>query len=128
MFRGLFVNCELLFVGDSGNTEASRPSKRDGAELGLYYLGSKNLSGEVEISYTRFKFRDRDPTGNNIPGSIPLVISGGLTGNTDNGWLATARLRYFGKSPLIENKSVKSDGALLVNLHAGREWGQGALN
>lgn len=120
----LRLDSELLFVGDAGNTEASRPSKRDGVELGLYYFGSKNLSGEVEISYTRSKFRDNDPAGDTIPGSIPLVISSGITANTDNGWLATARLRYFGKYPLIEDESVKSDGSLLVNLRGGREWGR----
>ena len=120
----LRLDSELLFVGDAGNTEASRPSKRDGVELGLYYFGSEYLSGEVEVSYTRSMFRDHDPVGDNIPGSIPLVISGGVTASNDKGWLATARVRYFGKYPLIEDKSVKSDGSLLVNLRAGREWGR----
>ena len=120
----LRLDSELLFVGDAGNTEASRPSKRDGVELGLYYFGSEYLSGEVEVSYTRSRFRDHDPVGDNIPGSIPLVISGGVTASNDKGWLATARVRYFGKYPLIEDKSVKSDGSLLVNLRAGREWGR----
>ena len=120
----LRLDSELLFVGDAGNTEASRPSERDGVELGLYYFGSEYLSGEVEVSYTRSRFRDHDPVGDNIPGSIPLVISGGVTASNDRGWLATARVRYFGKYPLIEDKSVKSDGSLLVNLRAGREWGR----
>ncbi len=120
----LRLDSELLFVGDAGNIEASRPSKRDGVELGLYYFGSKNLSAEVEASYTRAKFRDKDPTGNKIPGSIPLVVSGGIKANTDSGWLATARLRYFGKYPLIEDKSVESDGSFLVNFRGGREWGR----
>jgi len=120
----LRLDSELLFVGDAGNTEASRPSKRDGAELGVYYVANRNLSGELELSYTRSRFRDRDPAGDQIPGSIPLVISGGVTANTDNGWLATARVRYFGKYPLIEDNSVKSDGSLLVNLRGGREWGR----
>jgi hypothetical protein len=120
----LRLDSELLFVGDAGNTEASRPSKRGGVELGLYYFGSKNVSADLEASFTRSKFRDEDATGNNIPGSIPLVISGGITARTDSGWLATARLRYFGKYPLIEDKSVKSDGSFLVNLRGGREWGR----
>ncbi|MDQ3077728.1 MAG: TonB-dependent receptor [Pseudomonadota bacterium] len=120
----LRLDSELLFVGDAGNTEASRPSKRDGVELGLYYFGGKTLSGEIELSYTRSKFRDADPAGNSVPGSIPLVLSGGVTAQSDKGWLATARVRYFGKYPLIEDDRVKSDGSLLVNLRAGREWGR----
>ena len=120
----LRLDSELLFVGDAGNTEASRPSKREGVEAGLYYFGSRNLTGEVEVSYTRSRFRDADPTGRRIPGSIPLVVSGGATYKTDSGWLASGRLRYFGKYPLIEDNSVKSEGSLLVNLRAGREWGR----
>ena len=120
----LRLDSELLFVGDAGNTEASRPSKRDGVEAGLYYFASKNFSGELEMSYTRSKFRDSDPAGDHVPGSIPLVISGGVTAKSDSGWLGTARLRYFGKYPLIEDKSVNSAGSLLVNLRAGREWGR----
>jgi hypothetical protein len=120
----LRLDSELLFVGDAGNTEASRPSRRDGVELGLYYFANKHLSGEVELSYTESRFRDRDPAGDAIPGSIPLVLSGGVTATTDNGWLGSARLRYFGTYPLIEDRSVRSDGSLLVNLRGGREWGR----
>ncbi len=120
----LRLESELLFVGDAGTTESSRPSSRQGVELGLYYFGSKNLSGELELSYTNSKFRDDAPAGREIPGSIPLVVSGGVSARTDSGWLATARVRYFGRYPLIEDKSVQSDGSLLVNLRAGREWGQ----
>ncbi len=120
----LRLESELLFVGDAGNTEASRPSRRKGVEAGLYYFGSRNLSGEVEVSYTNSRFRDADSAGDRIPGSIPLVVSGGLTFKVDSGWLASGRLRYFGKYPLIEDDSVKSDGSLFVNLRAGREWGR----
>lgn len=120
----LRLDSELLFVGDAGTTESSRPSSRQGLELGLYYFGSKNLSGELEVSYTNSKFRDNEPAGSEIPGSIPLVVSGGVTAGTESGWLATARVRYFGRYPLIEDKSVQSDGSLLVNLRAGREWGR----
>ena len=52
------------------------------------------------------------------------MVSGGFTANSDNGWLATARVRYFGKYPLTEDRSVKSAGSLLVNLRVGREWGR----
>ena len=118
----LRLESELLFVGDAGNTEASRPSSRKGLELGLYYFAGSRLSGELEVSYTQARFRDVDPAGNAIPGAIPLVVSAGVTANSGTGWLGTARLRYFGKYPLIEDGSVRSDGSLLVNLRAGREW------
>ena len=118
----LSLDSELLFVGDAGNTEASRPSRRDGVELGLYWFASDRLNAELEVSYTDAYFTDDDPAGDRIPGSLPLVISGGVSAQNDEGWLATARLRYFAPYPLIEDDSVESDGATVVNLRVGKSW------
>lgn len=119
----LRLESELLFVGDAGNTEASRPSRRTGVEATLYYFRGRHLSAELEASYTNSRFRDEDAAGPDIPGSIPLVISGGLTVGSNAGWTATGRLRYFGGYPLVEDGSVRSAGSLLVNLRVGRERG-----
>ena len=118
----LRLKSELLFVGDAGNTEPSRASRRHGGEFGLYYFGGNGLGGEVEVSYADAKYRGGDPAGNAIPGSVPLVVSAGLSATAASGWLASARLRYFGRYPLVEDGRVRSDGSLLVNLRAGREW------
>lgn len=118
----LSLDSELLFVGDAGNTEASRPSRRDGLELGLYYFASDNLSADVEVSYAESEFRDDDPAGAEIPGSIPLVISAGVSWRADSGWLASATVRRYGSYPLIEDDSVRSEGSTLMNLRTGREW------
>jgi len=118
----LKLDSELLFVGDAGNTEASRPSRRDGAELGIYWFPNQRYSANFEASYTRSRFEDDDPAGDEIPGSIPLVISSGITAHYDHGWLASAQLKHFGKYPLIEDNSVESAGSIIVNLRLGREW------
>ena len=118
----LRLDSELLFVGDAGTTEASRPSQRDGVELGLYWFGGQNLTADLELSYTDARFRDRDPAGREIPGAIPLVASAGVVAKSGNGWLASARVRHFGRYPLIEDDSVESGGSTLVNLRFGREW------
>ncbi len=118
----LRLDSELLFVGDAGTTEPSRPSKRDGIEAGVYWFGSDTYTANMEASYTRSSFRDDDPAGNSIPGSIPLVVSAGITGNYARGWMASAQLKHFGKYPLIEDRSVESDGSTIVNLRVGRQW------
>jgi outer membrane receptor protein involved in Fe transport len=118
----LDLDSELLFVGDAGNTEASRPSRRDGVELGLYWFGSRWFEGNLEASYTNARFTDADPAGREIPGSIPLVVSAGVTGRLGNGWSGTLQLRHFGRYPLVEDNSVKSDGSTMVNLRAGKTW------
>lgn len=118
----LRLDSELLFVGDAGTTEASRPSRRDGVEFGLYWFGSESFRADLEVAYTDAKFRDRDPAGNEIPGAIPLVVSAGFVARSDRGWLASARLRHFGAYPLIEDGSVESEGSTLLNLRIGRQW------
>lgn len=124
----LDLDSELLFVGDAGNTEATRPSERRGVEVGLYWFGSERFSADIEASYTASKFADRDPSGREVPGAIPLVVSAGLTSYFDGNWFASARLRYFGAYPLIEDASVESGGSTLLNLRVGREWTKWSLS
>jgi hypothetical protein len=118
----LDLGSELVFVGDAGGTEASRPSRRQGIELGIYLLDDGRLSGELELSYTRSRFQGRNEAGQHIPGSIPLIVSGGLNWKPWDGWSVAPRIRYVGRYPLIENDSVRARSSVLLNLRAGREW------
>lgn len=117
----LELDSELLFVGDAGNTEASRPSERRGAELGVYWFHSERLNTELELAYTDASFGDRDAAGSEIPGAIPFVASAAVNYRGDEGWFASAHLRHFGPYPLIEDGSVESGGSTLVNLRVGRD-------
>ena len=118
----LALDSELLFVGDAGNTEPSRPSRRNGIEGGHYWYPNERYSAHLEASYTRSRFSDSDPAGSKVPGSIPLVVGTGVTARYDNGWQASAQLQHFGRYPLIEDASVESRGSTLLNLRVGREW------
>ena len=120
----LSLDSELLFVGDAGNTEASRPSHREGVEVGLYWYPSDRITAELETSFTRSNFRDSDPVGDHIPGAIPFVASATVQADLDDGWYATARLRHFGPYPLIEDNSVKSNGSTVLNFRLGKRWQQ----
>ena len=118
----LSLQSELLFTGDGGTTEPSRPTKRDGAEFALSWFQNKNLTADFEASYSKAKFTDFNPVGSQVPGSIPLVLSADVVAKSDSGWLASARLRHFGRYPLIKDDSVRAKGSTLVNLRVGREW------
>ena len=124
----LNIDSELLFVGDVGNTEASRPSKRQGAELGIYWFPSEIWNVEFEASYTDSQFNAADAIGAKIPGSIPLIVSAGLNAEFDNGYSLGARVRHFGRYPLIEDNSVKSNGSTLLNLRFAKRWQQLSLS
>ena len=78
----LFVldfDSELLFVGDAGTTEPSRPSRRVGVEWTNQYKVLPWMTLDLDFAYTRARFTDFDPAGNRIPGAPALVASGGVT-------------------------------------------------
>jgi len=116
----LEVDSELLFIGDGGATEASRPSRRRGVELGLYARPTDWMIVDADLAWSEPRFRDDDPAGDRIPGAVERVASLGVTFDLAGGWFGGARLRYLGPSALIEDDSVRAPGSTLVNLEAGR--------
>lgn len=118
----LHLDSELLFVGDAGTTEASRPSERRGAELGLYWFPGPRVSTSLELSWTHAHFSDDDPAGDRIPGAVPFVANLGLHVEPAPAWSLDARLRHTGRYPLVEDGSMRSAGATVLNLALGRQW------
>jgi hypothetical protein len=123
----LKLDSELLFVGDAGNTEASRPSERRGVELGWSVFAGERSQLALEASYTHARFGDRDPAGRHIPGAVPLVLSAEWTADWGDGWYSSLRARHLSRYPLIEDDSVSSDGSTLVNAAIGKRWDRWSL-
>lgn len=121
----LDFDSELLFVGDAGTTEPSRPSRRVGVEWTNQYKVLPWMMLDFDFAYTRARFTDFDPVGNRIPGAPALVASGGVTFGGDTGWFGALRARYFGPRPLIEDDSVRSQPSLIFNARAGYKFDNG---
>lgn len=124
----LFVldfDSELLFVGDAGTTEPSRPSRRVGVEWTNQYKPKPWLTFDLDVAYTRARFTDFDPAGDRIPGAPAWVASGGVTFGAETGWFGALRARYFGPRPLIEDDSVRSLQSLIFNARAGYKFDNG---
>ena len=117
----LELDSELLFVGDAGNTEASRGSDRNGIEATVYYRFNDIWAADFEFAWSDAEFSQNSIDGNQIPGSINTVIQAGINYENPNGWFSQLRLRHFGERPLIEDNSVKSDSSTVINLRAGYE-------
>jgi outer membrane receptor protein involved in Fe transport len=116
---------ELLFVGDAGTTEASRPSRRTGVEWITTYKPARWLGFELDVAATRARFTDVDPAGNRVPGAPNVVTSLGVTVGEDLGWFGAVKMRYFGPRPLIENNSARSSSTTLVNARLGYRFDNG---
>ncbi len=122
----LDVDSELLFVGDAGTTEPSRPSKRYGIEWYGYYTPRPWLALDLLAAYTKARFTDDDPVGDRIPGAIQTALAGGITLFPLNGWFGSLRFRYFGARPLVEDNSVRSASSSMWNLRAGYQFAKRA--
>ena len=126
----LDFNSEILFVGDAGTTEASRPSRRIGAEYTLRSKLTPWLWLDLDAAYTRARFLEDDPAapGRYIPGATEGVVSAAL--NFDNvwgGWFGGVRWRYFGPRPLIEDNSVRSKQSAPVSARLGYKFADGLI-
>ena len=113
---------ELLFVGDAGTTEASRPSRRYGVEWTNLYVPTDWLAIDVDLAVSHARFRDSDVAGNYIPGAVSSTANLGVTIDQLGPWFGALRFRYFGPRPLIEDNSVRSSGSALTNLRLGYKF------
>jgi hydrogenase/urease accessory protein HupE len=115
----LNLDSELVFSGDGGTTEPSRPSRRYGVEFANYYTPAPWITLDLDVSLSKGEFRDRDAAGSRIPESIQSVIAAGVTARDAGGAFGSLRLRYFGPRPLIEDNSIRSGATVLLNGQVG---------
>ena len=115
----LDLDSELVFVGDAGGTEASRPSRRMGIELQSFFRVFPWLTLDADIAFSRGRFTDRDPAGDHIPGAIEKAVAAGISIAGLRHAFGSLRLRYFGARPLLEDDSIRSASSTLVNMLVG---------
>jgi outer membrane receptor protein involved in Fe transport len=136
---------EILFSGDAGDTQASRPSRRYGLEWTNDYRPLSWLSLEGDIAVTHARFRGDDPDraalyaslagfpaaqignapGNYIPGAPNMIASAGIRLGERTGWFAGLRYRYFGPRPLTEDNAFVSPATGLLNGQLGYRFDNG---
>jgi outer membrane receptor protein involved in Fe transport len=105
---------ELLFVGDAGETQPSRASRRHGIEWNNHYVAAPWLLFDLDLAASRSRYTQNDPAGNHIPGAIDKIASFGVTVTDRGPWSGALQLRYFGPRPLIEDNSVRSASTTLA--------------
>ena len=121
----LKLDSEILFVGDAGTTESSRPSRRVGFEWTNDYRVNPWLAFDLDLVWSKARFTDNDPAGDHIPGAPAWVSSVGVELGELLGWFAESRYRFFGERPLIEDDSVKSRSTGLLSARLGYRFEDG---
>jgi outer membrane receptor protein involved in Fe transport len=136
---------EILFVGDAGDTEASRPSRRVGVEWTNDYRPLSWLSLEGDLAVTRARFRGDNAgqaaayeelagypqsqtgnaPGNLIPDAPNMIATAGIRLGHATGWFGALRYRYFGPRPLTEDGAFVSPATGLLNGQLGYRFANG---
>lgn len=116
----LDFDSELLFAGDAGSTaDTGRASRRVGFEFSNYYKPTDWLTIDADLAYARARYRDSNPVGNRIPGSIEGVASLAMSIEHLGPYYGGLQLRYFGPRPLLEDNSVRSKSTATLNGRIG---------
>ena len=115
----LDIASELVFVGDAGETEPSRASRRTGIEWNNHYIAAPWLLFDLDLAASRARYTQHDVVGDYIPGSLDKVASFGVTVTDIGRWYGGLELRYFGPRPLIEDNSVRSASTTLAYARLG---------
>lgn len=116
----LDFDSELLFQGDAGTTQdTGRPSRRVGFEFSNYYRPTNWLTVDADLAFARARYRNFDPIGDRIPGSIEGVASLNLAVDNLGPYFGGLQLRYFGPRPLKEDNSSRSAKTATLNARIG---------
>ena len=115
----LGFDSELVFVGDSGIAEASRPSRRYGVEWTNYLKLKPWLTVDLDMSFSHAEFTGNSPDGNYIPGALDRVVAGTITVTPAKRVFGSVRMRHFGPRPLIEDGSFYSRSTTIWNGELG---------
>ncbi|WP_370530721.1 TonB-dependent receptor [Methylophilus aquaticus] len=120
----LDIDSELVFVGDAGETEPSRASRRTGIEWNNHYVVNDWLLLDMDLALSKARFTKEDPAepGRYIPGSINKVASLGATVTNWGNWFGSMQLRYFGPRALVADNSVRSNATLLTYARLGYRY------
>jgi hypothetical protein len=118
----LGFDSELVYVGDSGSTEAGPGSRRIGIEINNYAHPHPWITVDGDLSFSKARYIDVPSGQNLVPGSLNRVFSAGFSAEPPEkavGPMGSIRLRHFGPRPLLEDGSVKSKSTSLFNAEVG---------
>jgi hypothetical protein len=115
----LDIASELVFGGDTGDTEPSRPSHRHGIEWSNHYIAAPWLLFDLDLATSHARYTVDDPVGNLVPEALEKMASFAVTVKDRGPWSAGFNLRYFGPRPLIEDGSERSASTTLASMRVG---------
>ncbi len=115
----LFMEEELVFIGDEGTTEVSGETLRIGVDIEVRAQLTKWLWADADLNISKGKYINEPEGSNNIPLAPGITSTGGLTAMHPSGFEGSLRYRYIGSRPANETNTVTALGYTLVNARLG---------
>jgi outer membrane receptor protein involved in Fe transport len=123
-YFALWLDSELIFVGDAGTSEPSDATHRQGIEASAFWRPVDWLAFDASGAWSDARFRGDPPGGDHIPNSLEFAAGAGATVILPSGFTGSLRVRHMGESPLIEDNSVRAPTATVVNLGLSQTVGR----
>jgi hypothetical protein len=113
---GLYLESELVYVGDEGTVETNFPTQRIGTDLSIRYQLTNKLFADVDLNYNHGRLIGAASHENYIPLAPGLTSIAGLTYKQDKGINGSLRYRFIDSRPANEQNSVIAKGYFLMDV------------
>ena len=120
----LEFDSELIYVGDSGISEPSDPTRRYGFEVAAFWNPVEWLAFDASYASSNSRFQDAPSNFDRVPNTVEGVAAAGVTWLPGDGWEGSLRVRYLGPAPLLEDNSVRAPSTTLVNAGISKDFGR----
>ena len=118
----LDFDSELVYVGDAGNTQAGRPSRRTGVEWRHHWQNQRPWRIDANFAWTRPRYVDADPSGPFIVNAVQRVARVVLAYDAQGPWAGSLVLRHIGSAPLVEDNTIRAEPSTTLYLRLSRQF------
>jgi len=115
---GLYLQSELVYVGDGGVVETSDPTQRMGIDLSVRYQLTDHIFADMDVNAVHGRLIGAPEGENAIPLAPQFTTIGGLAYVKDKGFNASLRYRHIADRPANESNSVVAKGYFLIEAKA----------
>lgn len=120
----LFLEDELVYVGDAGIVEPSGKTRRLGVDLSYRYQPLAWLFWNLDANYAFARSIDEPSSADYIPLAPDFTLASGISAKHKSGLYGGVQVRHLGDRPANEDNSIVAKGYTVTDLHLGYQWGK----
>ncbi len=117
----LDFDSELRYMGDTGTTQAGRPSQRTGFEWTNRWTPTPHASLDANLAWSKPRYSDNNPAGDRIPNAVQKVAHLTAVANHLGPWSFAVGVRYIGPAALVEDNSLRSSANISTQLRVSKQ-------